>query len=309
MALVLAVLVAIAATTTLVLQRRALGVCRREAASAGARADAAEAAGGRAHEALEAAEAQARTLGAEREAAATSAEEQRVALWSCEQRLAEAEDGLGRCADELAQAQAGLVASAGALERARAAAGAERARAEELEAAAEALAVERRDGPPSRAAGAEDAALVEPCWRLLLARVERQWAQAVGAGEVERGVAPGPHDEQLSEAVGRELERLREEVGLDTDVVRTGAMGDVHPLLVLLAAGELSALAAPHSERVAVELGDQLVVVAEGWSSDAAAADRLRAALADTGLSGEVVAGDDSLRIVVGHRQGAPAST
>ena len=327
-ALVLAVLVAVAATTALVLARRDLAAARAGAEAADARAGAAEAEARDARGEAATATARADEAEAAQRAVAGTAEEAREALSTSEQRAAATSEELRRRADERAAAQAELATVAAGLQQAEATAEAAQATVRELERslhAAEGVAQDRAEAlaaaedrgtalerqlaalpasatppPPS---GPE---LVDRCWRLVLARIERQWANAVGAGADERGVVRGTSDEQLHEAVARELERLREEVGLDTAVTRTGAM-DVHPLLVLLAAGELAALTAPHSERVAVELGDRLLVVGEGWSADPASDDRLRATLADTGLAGDVVADGGDVRIVLAPRAGPPS--
>lgn len=325
-ALVLVVLVAVAATTALVLARRDLAAARGAAESADGRAEAAETEAREARGAAATAATRADQAEAAQRAVTGTAEEVREALSASEQRAAATSEELRRCTDERAAAQAELATVAAGLQQAEVTAEAAHVRVRELEQslhAAEGVAQERAQA----LAAAEDrrtalerhlaalpasptppppsgSQLVDRCWRLVLARIERQWANAVGAGADERGVVRGTSDEQLQEALARELERLREEVGLDTAVSRTGAM-DVHPLLVLLAAGELAALTAPHSERVAVELGDRLLVVGEGWSADPAADDRLRAALADTGLSGDVVADGGDVRIVVGPPGGA----
>ena len=326
-ALVLAVVVAVAAIVALVLSQRALAASRAQLTLTESRADDAEGA-------ARVAEQRAEALDATSQAMTSTTEQQRRALATCEQQRAQVEGELERCAEDRIEAQAELQAARASLEQAEAAAAAETVRAQELEAdlrSAEQAATERADAlrhadearavleqhlaearstvspaPPAQAVvPAADPVSVgpgvaEPSWRLLLARVERQWANAVGARGDERGVSAGPTEEQLQQAVGRDLERLREEVGLHTEVTRTGAMEGVHPLLVLLAAGELAAVAASQSERVAVELGPRLVVVADGWSGDASAGDALRATVAQTGMAGEVDLGADTVRIVVG---------
>ena len=332
-ALVLAVVVAVAAVVALVLSQRALAATRAQLALTEGRADHAEGA-------TRAAEQRVEALAATQQAMTSTTEQQRQALARCEQQRAQVEGELERCAEDRIEAQAELQAARGSTEQAEADAAAQAARAEELAAAlgaAEQLAAERAgalhqaqeerqvlehqlaearssSAPPvqavARAAGSPSAVgsdVAEPSWRLLLARVERQWASAVGAGGDERGVAAGPPDEQLQQAVARDLERLREEVGLHTEVTRTGAMEAVHPLLVLLAAGELAALAASQSERVAVELGSRLVVAADGWTGDASAGEALRATVAETGLAGRVEVGPDAVRVVVGAPGGAEA--
>lgn len=336
-ALVVAVLVAVVATFGLALRWRALVACRAQLAGVGERALTAEAAVGVAQEATASAEARADALDSAHAAAVRTLDEQRGALSVSEQRRTQTEAELERCTADAAQAQVVVAAATGRAERAEAAAEAERVRGIELEAArvaAEQLAAEgarslrraneertalehrldqprvttgsagtAQDGAPQAPGSAGASAVIEASWRLLLARVEQQWASSVGAGEDERGVVRAHPDEQLHQAVTRELERLREEVGLHTEVTRTGTMAGVHPLLVLLAAGELAAVVAPHSERVAVELGEQLVVAGEGWTPEPNTGERVRASVADTGLDGQVVAAGDVVRIVLGPHQ------
>ena len=291
-ALVLAVLVAIAATTALLLQRRTLAGCRAEAAAALARAGAAEEEVATSRDAAATAESRAAALDAAHREGEAAVAELRVTLSAAGQQAADAAARLRDCDDELTRTRDQLATTTEA-----------RSRADEARIAAEELA--------ARGAEALDAAAaVEACWRLLLARVERQWAQAVGAGMEERGVAPAPADEQLHQAVVRELERLREEVGLDTAVHRTGpGPTEGHPLLLLLLLGELVALAAPHSERVVVALGPVTGVTGEGWDADPAAADGLRAALAVAGLGGEVVANGTDVHVRLGPSAPPPPGT
>lgn len=338
-ALVVAVLVAVVALVGLLLQRRALTACRTQLHGVELRLHAADVALGEAQGAASSAEEQARSHAAAHEAAARTAEERREALTASEQRLRQAEAELERRAEGAAKAGEELAAATARAARSEAAADVEQARGAEL-AAALAVAEQRATegdsalaraeeehralrrrvdelqvGAAAAATGPSDAVpagtstVVEASWRLLLARVERQWASSVGAGEDERGVVRAHPDEQLHQAVARELERLREEVGLHTEVTRTGAMHGVHPLLVLLAAGELTALVAPHSERVAVELGDRLVVVGEGWDPGPADGEHLRASVSDTGLDGEVVSAGETVRIVLAPRQVGAASS
>ncbi|CAA9261724.1 MAG: hypothetical protein AVDCRST_MAG20-2697 [uncultured Acidimicrobiales bacterium] len=339
-ALVVAVLVAVLAVVGLLVQRRRLADCRTEVAGMELRVQSADVAVQEAREAASTAEEQARSQAAAHEAVARAAGEQRVELSSSEERRLQVEAELDRRLEDVAKVREELEAATSGTARAEEAVEAERARGLELSAAlsaAEQRAAEGEDavrrgeearaallrrldelqaraaasptGPPVQAFAGDTSAAVDASWRLLLARVERQWASSVGAGPDERGVVGSPPDEQLHQAVARELERLREEVGLHTEVTRTGAMDGVHPMLVLLAAGELAALVAPYSERVAVELGDRLVVVGEGWEPEPAAGDDLRASISDTGLEGEVVSSEATVRIVLGPHQPAPAAS
>lgn len=106
-----------------------------------------------------------------------------------------------------------------------------------------------------------------PAWDLLLARVERQWAESVGAQPDERGVVDGDPAAQLAQAVRRELERLREEVGVDAEVV-IESLDPVDGPATFLAIGEVAARLAAHAEVVRVELGTPVVVLGDGWDGD-----------------------------------------
>jgi hypothetical protein len=142
----------------------------------------------------------------------------------------------------------------------------------------------------------------EACWRLLLSRVERQWAVAVGARPEERGVARASRGDQLAEAVRRELERLREEVGISAEVVVevTGDVGDIDTVAGLLAVGEALTAVAPVSERVFVELGPQLAVTGEDCAANPQQIEQLVAMVADAGLASTLEMGDGRVRIVFG---------
>ena len=143
----------------------------------------------------------------------------------------------------------------------------------------------------------------EAGWRLLLARVERQWADLVNAGAAGRGVVDGPRGEQLAEATRRELERLREEVGVETAMTVTGPVDDDHALTTLLVVGEAAALLASRSEHVTVDLGQQTVVTGLDWSGDDEARrrlDQLVATAAAVGRPAAVVPGDGAVRLVLG---------
>lgn len=323
-ALVLAVLAAVVATSLLLVQRRALAAARAEAAAATGRAATAELAAADAGAAAAAAEARASTLEVAEQAAARTAGDHAQALADCERRRAESEAELERCTDASAEARRALAGTAASLERSEAAASSASTRVTELEqelrtagrlAEERGAAIERLEarrsalehqldglaGRPAQPAGEPpDGQVLEPCWRLLLSRIEHQWASTVGAGPDERGITAGGHDQQLAQALARELERLREEVGLHTDATITGTMAAVHPLLVLLTAGELATIAAPHSERLVVELGAGLLVVGEGWTGGLAEGDLLGATLRDAGLQGSVEATHDSVRVAVG---------
>ena len=153
--------------------------------------------------------------------------------------------------------------------------------------------------PPADGEGQGD----DAGWRLLLARVERQWAGLVNAGPEERGVTEGSRGEQLAQAVQRELERLREEVGVETAMVVDGPVDARHALTTLLALGEAAAMLAARSERVTIELADQVVVTGQEWTGDDDARrrlDELVATAAAGGRSGAVEPGDGAVRVVLG---------
>lgn len=142
----------------------------------------------------------------------------------------------------------------------------------------------------------------EACWWLLLSRVERQWAEAVGARPEERGVARASRGDQLAEAVRRELERLREEVGISAqvDVSVVGDVGEIDTVAGLLAVGEALTAVAPVSERVHVEVGPQLVVTAEDCLADVIQLEQLVAMVGEAGMASTLEMGEGRVRIVFG---------
>jgi len=142
-------------------------------------------------------------------------------------------------------------------------------------------------------------------WRLLLARVERQWADAVNAGADERGVVDASPADQFAQAVERDLERLREEVGVQTTLTATKPAEDLDPLSTLLAVGEAVALLAYHSENVRVDLRDPAVVAGEDWSGDDDALqklERLAATASAGGLPATVSLTDGVAQVTLGAR-------
>lgn len=156
--------------------------------------------------------------------------------------------------------------------------------------------------PASAPSDAPPLTSVDAGWRLLLARIERQWADAVNAGPGERGVRDGSRGQQLAEAVHRDLERLREEVGVETVAAQAEPVEYGDPVTTLLAVGEAVALLAYHSEQVQVDLRDPAVVTGQDWTGDDEARGRLRefAALASAAgvpATAEVVEG--AARLVI----------
>jgi hypothetical protein len=139
-------------------------------------------------------------------------------------------------------------------------------------------------------------------WNLLLSRVERQWAAAVGARPEERGVASASRGDQLAEAVRRELERLREEVGISAavDVAVVGDVGEIDTVAGLLAVGEALTTIAPVSERVRVELGPQLVVTGEDCTASSAQLEQLVTMVGEAGMASSLEMSETRVRISFG---------
>ncbi len=146
---------------------------------------------------------------------------------------------------------------------------------------------------------------IDAAWSLLLARVERQWADVVNAGADERGVVDAAHGEQLAQAVQRDLERLREEVGVEATLARSQPVPDGYPLTTLLVVLEAAALLAYNSEHVTVDLRDPIVVSGQDWNADDNARlrlDQLAATAAAAGLGASVEVIDTGAQLVLDLR-------
>jgi hypothetical protein len=157
-------------------------------------------------------------------------------------------------------------------------------------------------------------------WLLLLANIARRWGAVVGVPPAGRAVTTESAADQLREAVARETERLREEVGVDVEVVVAAVDADAGPRLgdnpadrvpALLAAVELLGVLATSAQQVTVTIGQELVLVGDGWLDDgelAAVRDRAAAAGAMVGpvlVDGEraevvVRASDDATAVPAG---------
>jgi hypothetical protein len=156
----------------------------------------------------------------------------------------------------------------------------------------------------------------EGLWSLLLAHVTRRWAAVVGVPPDSRALRASTPDEQLVEALGREIERLREEVGVDVELSAPagGTGGDelaaTDRVALLVAALELLGALATTAQRVTVEVGDSLVLTGDGWVDPyrELAAAHERVAAAGVGL-GPVETGDERVRLVVHHRASVAATT
>ncbi len=147
-------------------------------------------------------------------------------------------------------------------------------------------------------------------WPLLLARIERQWADVVNAGPGERGVVNASRREQLIQAVQRDLERLREEVGVETTMAASEPVDNDNPLTTLLAVGEAVALLAYHSEHVQVDLRDPTTVSGQDWTGDDNARrllEQFAATASDAGLDASVEVADRSAQVLLGRRPNPPS--
>jgi hypothetical protein len=110
-----------------------------------------------------------------------------------------------------------------------------------------------------------------PLWRLEEARSRREWQGSLAPTDPARE-AGGGVSARLRAALLREVDRLREEVGVQVRVepVTVGEMAPRHALVVLRAAQEVLAAAAPHVEELTVRVGTEddalsLSVRGEGW--------------------------------------------
>ena len=122
----------------------------------------------------------------------------------------------------------------------------------------------------ARATAARTQALAEgepgPSWPLVLADMQRRWANTVGVQPADRAMKATEVAGQLAEALDREVERVREEVGVDVSIVVSGGLATPQPVVFLLAATDLLGAMVSTFERVAIEVDDGLVMVGEVWS-------------------------------------------
>lgn len=105
-----------------------------------------------------------------------------------------------------------------------------------------------------------------PSWPLVLADMQRRWANTVGVQPADRAMKATDVPGQLAEALDREVERVREEVGVDVSIVLSGGIATPQPVVYLLAATDLLGAMVSTFERVALEVDDGLVMVGEVWS-------------------------------------------
>lgn len=189
----------------------------------------------------------------------TSRNDLRRKLAEARSRSDQLDQQLAAATAQLDERQAQVEENAAARDRAAAELEAQRQRADELAVLLEAATTSPTD---EQAAG---------LWHLLLAHVTRRWAAVVGVPPDGRTLTAGPPSGQLVEALARETERLREEVGVDVEIavpevaVADDAADPVRRVAVLVAALELLGVLATSAQRVAVEVGESLVITGDGW--------------------------------------------
>lgn len=105
-----------------------------------------------------------------------------------------------------------------------------------------------------------------PSWPLLLADMERRWANTVGVPPSARAMKATEVPGQLAEALDREVERVREEVGVDVSITLTNEVATGMPVVFLLAATDLLGALVSTCERVTLELDGKLVLLGEVWA-------------------------------------------
>ena len=128
-----------------------------------------------------------------------------------------------------------------------------------------------------------------PSWPLLLADMERRWANTVGVPPSARAMKATEVAGQLAEALDREVERVREEVGVDVSLTLTNEVATGTPVVFLLAATDLLGALVSTCERVTLELDGKLVLLGEVWTELGDEIDVARQRAVDAGLAVEPV--------------------
>ena len=131
-----------------------------------------------------------------------------------------------------------------------------------------------------------------PSWPLLLADMERRWANTVGVPPSARAMKATEVPGQLAEALDREVERVREEVGVDVSVTLTNEVATGTPVVFLMAATDLLGALVSTCERVSLELDGKLVLLGEVWAELGDEIDKARQRAVDAGLAVEPVEAD-----------------
>ncbi|HMG43634.1 MAG TPA: hypothetical protein VK611_20050 [Acidimicrobiales bacterium] len=132
-----------------------------------------------------------------------------------------------------------------------------------------------------------------PSWPLVLADMQRRWANTVGVQPADRAMKATDVPGQLAEALDREVERVREEVGVDVSIVLSGGIATPQPVVYLLAATDLLGAMVSTFERVALEVDDGLVMVGEVWSELGDDLEVARQRAVDAGLAVDPVEVDE----------------
>jgi len=132
-----------------------------------------------------------------------------------------------------------------------------------------------------------------PSWPLVLADMQRRWANTVGVQPADRAMKATDVPGQLAEALDREVERVREEVGVDVSIVLSGGIATSQPVVYLLAATDLLGAMVSTFERVALEVDDGLVMVGEVWSELGDDLEVARQRAVDAGLAVDPVEVDE----------------
>jgi hypothetical protein len=160
--------------------------------------------------------------------------------------------------------------------------------------AAEAAAVREAARVAALAEGAPAAS-----WPLVLADMQRRWANTVGVQPADRAMKATEVPGQISEALDREVERVREEVGCDVSITINDELPPTaDPVVFLLAATDLLGAMVSTCEKVAIELGDGLVMVGEVWSDLGDDIEVSRQRAVDAGLQVDPVeVGEESVRV------------
>lgn len=136
-------------------------------------------------------------------------------------------------------------------------------------------------------------------WPLVLADMERRWANTVGVPPGARAMKASDVPGKLAEALDREVERVREEVGVDVSITVSDELPPTpDPVVFLLAATDLLGAMISTCERVALELGDGLVMVGEVWTELGDEIEVSRQRAVDAGLQVEPVeVGEETVRV------------
>ena len=166
---------------------------------------------------------------------------------------------------------------------------------DELEAAGKAASLVAAEAAEREAVRIKSMAEGEPgpSWALVLADMERRWANTVGVPPGARAMKASEVAGQVAEALEREVERVREEVGVDVSLTITGDLSTPQPVVFLLAATDMLGAMVSTCERVSLEIDEGLVMVGEMWSELGDDIEVSRQRAVDAGLVVDPVEGED----------------